>query len=266
MHSSERLMTFIKKGISLILCILFPIRIVFWILNLLGHKVHPKARIGFSIIWIDSVLNLEESSRIGNLNFIKVNSLSIGTHGYIGSLNKLNGPFDIILDEKAAIGSSNKCYRAPEGISYNKAILRVGIMSKITAHHRIDCIRNVTIGNYSIVAGHDSQLWTHAYYHDKTGSGRFRLDGDIEIGNNTYIGSRCVLNCGITIADNVVVGANSCVSKSLLKPGTYVSQPLRYIEQSADEDVRMKFIKVEGFNICEEVYERKKEPTGFKNK
>lgn len=226
-------------------------------LNLIGHKVHSSAKIGFSMIWIDGALNLKEHAMIGHFNLIRVNSIHINQRGYIGNYNRLNGPFEIFLDEKAAIGNGNKFFRAPIGTSYGKAILRLGLLSKITANHRVDCTRSISIGNYTTIAGNDSQIWTHAYYHDKFGPGRFRIDGDIEIGNNVNIGSRCVLNCGVTITDNVVVGSNSCISKSLLEPGTYVSRSLRFIEQSVDDDLRKKFVKVEGFDICEEVYEKK---------
>ena len=211
------------------------------------------------MIGVDGALTMKKNSKIGHFNLINTKSIQIGEGGYIGNFNSLKGPFEIVLAEKAAIGDGNKCYRAPLGVSYGGSILKLGTLSKITANHRVDCTRSILIGDYTTIAGNDSQLWTHAYYHDKTGPGRFRLDGVIEIGNNTYIGSKCVLNCGITIANNVVVGSNSCISKSLLNPGTYVSQPLRYIEQPLGEDFRVKFVKVEGFKICEEVYERKKD-------
>ena len=244
----------IRKLVTLLLCLVFPTRLIFWMLNLAGHEIHPKANVGFSIIWINGLLILKESSRIGNFNIITINGISIDQGGYIGNYNKLEGPFDIALNKTAAIGNSNKCYRAPKGVSYGPALLKLGVLSKITSRHRIDCTRSIIIGDFSTIAGHDSQLWTHAYYHDAAGPGRFRLDGTIEIGNNVNIGSRSVLNCGIKIADGVVVGSNSTVSKSLLKAGAYVSQPLRFMELSGDQ--RLRFRKVEGYTICEEVYER----------
>jgi len=181
--------------------------------------------------------------------------MSIGQKGYIGNNNQMNGPFAVVLEENAAIGNRNKLYRAPMGVTYGDACLKLGVLAKITTRHNIDCTRSITIGNYSTVAGHDSQLWTHAYYQDRFGPGRFRLDGEIEIGNNVNIGSKTVLNCGIKIADGVVIGSNSSVSKSLLKVGTYVSQSLRYIEPVADP--RSRFKKIDHPELPEEVYERK---------
>lgn len=33
----------------------------------------------------------------------------------------------------------------------------------------IDMTSSVTLGNYSILAGLGTQLWTHGFYHSKTG-------------------------------------------------------------------------------------------------
>ncbi|MCZ8285582.1 MAG: hypothetical protein O9353_09005 [Bacteroidia bacterium] len=245
------------KFVTFIVCFLFPVKLSFWLLNVLGHKIHSGSRIGFSFLWVSGKIVLEEGARVGHFNFIKIDHLQIGKEGYIGKYNKITGPVDIILESTAAIGNSNKLYRAPLGVTYGKAILKLGILSKITGNHRIDCTRSITMGNYSILAGHNSQLWTHSYTHDKEGPGRFRVDGEIGIGNNVYIGSMSVINAGVEIADKIVVGSNSSVSKSLLEQGTYVSQPLRFIPFDPLADPQKKYQKVEGYSICEDVYEKK---------
>jgi acetyltransferase-like isoleucine patch superfamily enzyme len=247
----------LRQVITFIVSFIFPNQLTFWFLNVLGHSVHSSAKIGFSIIWMKGKLTLGEKTRIGNFNIIRVNSLSISKTGYIGKFNKINGPIEIILAETAAIGNGNKIYRAPINITYGTSVLKLGALSKITGNHRLDCTRSIIIGDYSTIAGHDTQLWTHAYYNDEVGAGRFRLDGEIKIGNNVYIGSRCIINCGLEIRDAIVVGANACISKSLLQKGTYVNQALRFIESDSNIDTRTKFKKIEGYSICEDVYERK---------
>jgi acetyltransferase-like isoleucine patch superfamily enzyme len=245
-----------KKTLTAFLCFL-PTKFTFWILNLMGHEISSTAKIGFSFIWISNKLTLSKHSKIGHLNRISINNLTIEEAGYIGNLNSIKGPLEIVLAKTAAIGNNNAIYRAPIGVTYSKSTLTLGVLSKITGNHRIDCTRNISIGNYTTIAGHNSQLWTHGYYHDQEGPGRFRVDGNITIGDNVYIGSACIINAGVTIANKVVVGAGSCISKSLLNAGTYVNQPLRFIESSPNADLRLKFKKVEGYTIEEEVYEKK---------
>lgn len=55
------------------------------------------------------------------------------------------------------------------------------------------------------------------------------VGGDIIIGNNVYIGANAVIRYGVTIADNVVVGAGSIVVKDLLKPGVYAGNPAKLV-------------------------------------
>ncbi|MDN5215669.1 hypothetical protein QQ020_26565 [Fulvivirgaceae bacterium BMA12] len=160
------------------------------------------------------------------------------------------------MKSKSEIGNRNLIKRSPTPITYGISLLYLGAMTKITASHVIDCTRSIRIGNYSIIAGLSSQLWTHGYFHEANGPGRFRVDGEIIIGNNVYVGSKCVFNLGVKVADSITIGSNSSVSKSLLHKGMYVSQPLRYLESDANT-AREKLIKVEVENLIEQVYEKK---------
>jgi acetyltransferase-like isoleucine patch superfamily enzyme len=245
----------VKKILTLIICILAPVRLSFWILNLLGHEISRSAKIGFSFIWVEK-LELGSKSRIGHLNLLlNLKQVRIFEKGYIGYGNVIKGPFSILLKERAAIGNRNVILRSKGGVSYGEAVLQIGVLSKITAGHKVDCMRSVKLGDYTTFAGSDTQIWTHGYVHEREGSGRFRIDGEIIIGNNVYIGSRCVFNPGVRIADGVTIGSNATVSKSLLEAGLYVSQPLRRVDYDPDE-IRNRLTKVEE-NVIEVVYEKK---------
>lgn len=177
------------------------------------------------------------------------------TGAYIQHLNVVKGPISVSLAKRGAIGNRNIIKRASEPVTYGPAQFRLGELSKITASHVVDCTRSVIMGDFSILAGLDSQLWTHGYYHFPEGPNRFRVDGPIIIGHNVYIGSACVIGAGVRIANRVVVGSHSSVSKSLEKPGMYVSQPLRYIEMDIDDTLD----KLEPVTktCCEKVYIKK---------
>lgn len=243
-----------KKIIASIFCLFFPSKISVLLLRLLGYKVGKQVKIGFSLVYCNSIL-IMDGGKIGHLNVIAIDSLIMQRQSYIGSLNVIKGPIQIILDEIGAIGKSNFINRGKLGITYGIAILKLGKLSKITAFHYIDLTRSITFGDYSTLAGVRSQIWTHGYMHANEGPGRFRVDGDVNIGDNVYIGTGSIINPGVNIANSINIGGNSSIAKSLLEPGMYVSQPLRYISKDY-EQTKSKLTRVKSDNLVEEVYEK----------
>lgn len=243
-----------KKKVTFLICLLMPPFIKPFFLNLIGHQIDKSARIGFAIIYSDD-LKMGNNSRIKSFNLIYITSIEMNGLSIIGSLNIINGAFKLILHERAAIGKQNKIGRGPSGVTYGTALLELGILTKITAKHHIDVTRSIKFGNYSILAGISSQLWTHGYVHSKTGADRFRVDGEINIGNNVYIGSGVLINPGVRIADTINIGGNSTISKDLILPGMYVTQPLRHLDKSY-ENIKASLNKVEAEGLIEDVYEK----------
>ena len=83
--------------------------------------------------------------------------------------------------------------------------------SRIVAHERIEIGDFVTIGQMVSILDHD-----HQYVSDGK---NLKLDGyktaPIKIGNNIWIGDKCTILKGVTIGDNVVVGAHTLVHKDV---------------------------------------------------
>ena len=65
---------------------------------------------------------------------------------------------------------------------------------------------NVSISSHVIFLTHDYSI------HNVTG--RSTLYGKIKIGNNCFLGNACIILPGVTLADNIIVGAGSVVTKS----------------------------------------------------
>lgn len=228
------------RGVSRgIIYFFLPSEIVNILPRLLGYSNHIK--IGFSYVYSDSSWkNLK--IKIGHFNFINVQDLHAKDHNNIGNFNFIRGDFSIKFDEKSQIGNRNIITRAKKGVSYGDSILTIGYNSKITANHRLDLMRPINIGHNSILAGVNSQIWTHGYIHNVDGK-RYRIDGSVIIGNNVYVGSSVIINAGIRISDNVTVGSGSVVSKNLKESGLYVSQKLRYIERINNSEPSLTEIK-----------------------
>lgn len=246
----------VKNNIASTLGLLFPpCTAKNFLLRQLGWKIGSECKIGFS--WINcGNVQLHNNVAIGHGNYIKCRTLVLRDDSCIQHLNLIKGDIWIFLLKHAAIGNLNKVNRAKRGVTWGRSVLRLGVYSKITSRHVVDCTRSVRLGNYSTIAGLGSQIWTHGYLHAPSGLDRFRIDGSVNIGNNVYIGSASVINAAVKIGSAITVGACSCVSKSLLEQGLYVSQPLRKIESDYESSMQ-RYPEVEVEGLIEKVFNKK---------
>jgi acetyltransferase-like isoleucine patch superfamily enzyme len=244
----------IIKIIFAVLLFFFPTFVIAWLFRIFGFHIGLGSRVGFSFIFFDQ-LHLGNSSRIGHLNFINVRRLLLGRSSRIGRSNLFYGNFSLYLKTKASIGNRNKIYRSQlrSVVCWSSSFV-VGENSIVTSDHLIDVTRSITMKSHSIIAGNGSQLWTHGYIHSQKGPDRYRLDGKITIGNNVYLGSRCILNLGVKIVDGCTVGSGSVVSKSLTTPALYVGASLRCLPLPIDPSSRPDLEQQMYVSLCEKVF------------
>lgn len=243
-----------KKTLTLFSILLLPSFLLRPILRLFRHKIGKNAKIGFSIVMTNHI-ELGNNARIGHFNLIKIDSIVLNNNTLIKHFNIFKGPFLLILKDRARIANQNYLTRAPIGVTYGESLFQLGDNSNITSKHFIDLTKNVVLGSNTVLGGRDSQVWTHGYVHNETGDERFRIDAEVIIGNNVYIGSRCIFNPGVSIANAISIGSGSVLSKDLVDKGMYVGQTLRFKEQDFYE-IKQRLTKVEGFSLVEEVYKK----------
>lgn len=212
-------------------CIAFPLVRIF---GGEGYSFGRKSRIGFSLI-LTSGIYLGEGAVIQSRNLILTKSIHLGTRSRIQRMNLLKGRFRVQLDAEAVINKYNRILSASSNLRESELIL--GINAIIGVSHFIDMTASVRLGANSILAGIGSQLWTHGFYHSRSGAARWRVDGSISIGQNVYVGSRVLICSDVCICDAVTVGAGAVVAKSLTEPGLYVGQALRYKEFDPDQAI-----------------------------
>jgi acetyltransferase-like isoleucine patch superfamily enzyme len=201
-----------------------PTKVARPLVNRMGYAIDKRARIGFSLVDVDR-LEMAPEARIGHFNVVR-------------------GGYSLRMAEHAAIGHLNLVSRSFVEGTGGEVELRLGVWAKITGLHKVDLSTSIRIGDYSTVAGHFSQLWTHGYVHDMDGLGRYRVDGTIEIEDNVYVGSGSIISAGVRLGKGVIVGAGTTVAKSLLEPGLYVSSPLRVLPRPADPETRADLERV----------------------
>lgn len=234
----------------------FPTALVRPIANAMGHSIAPGARIGFSWL-LCSRLVMARGARIGHFNVVSVVRIVIGANGKFGSMNMVRGPFSLRLGKRAELGNRNTVSRARIGVTIGPARLWLGDGSKITAGHSLDCTCSITFGDYSTLAGKNSQIWTHGYVHERAAPKRYRVDGRVTVGNNVYLGSASIVTGGVSICDDVIVGVGSCLSKSLSEPGFYVSAPLRLLPKPVDPETRSDMERITAAGLIETVYRKR---------
>ncbi|MCR9289376.1 hypothetical protein OAF63_04115 [Saprospiraceae bacterium] len=242
-----------KKKVTAFITFCMPSRVAGILLNLLGHKIHPSAKIGFSLVAVNQ-LCLDKDARIGHFNMIKANKLLMRKGAFMKKFNRVNGPINLLFGQYAALANNNNVYRGSAPITTGLATLKLGKLGQIVSKNSIDLTKSITIGDNTTIGGHGGQFWTHGFVHESKGSGRIRVDGEIIIGNNVYVGSRCTFNPGVFVGNGISIGSNVCVSKSLKKAGMYVAQPLRHFPQEISE-IRNRLTKSTNQQI-EEVYEK----------
>lgn len=242
-----------KQKFSAIICLLLPfsfLRIFF--LNLLGNKISYKAKLGWGVYLINN-MELKAGAKIYALNFIRIHDICLSENSFIKSLNYMKGPFELFLGEKSGIARQNKIRRAYKPVTYGISKLKLGYNTFMVSNNFLDLTRSITLGDNSQIGGIGTEFWTHGYMHDNVGEGRIRIDGEIHIGNNVYVGSRCIFNPGVTVNDAINIGGNSVISKDLIEPGMYVNQGLRHIKKDI-EDVKNNLTFLNDKEVLEKIY------------
>lgn len=214
-----------KRFIAL-LCAFLPGRAKRFVLNrLLGHRIHPSARIGFALLLADHI-EMEEGSEIGNFVVCKnLNELKLGAHAIIGRLIWIY----------AIPPSDRRFFRhQPE----RRSGLVMGEHSAITARHIIDCTNHVTIGKYSTIAGYHTQILTHSIDLKES-----RQDSHpVEVGDYCFVGTGSVILGGSRLPSYSVLGAKSLLNKSFseewqlyggvpAKPVTALPRDMKYFSR-----------------------------------
>lgn len=123
---------------------------------------------------------------------------------------------------------------------FAKGSLRIGRQfclnrySRIIAHESIEIGEDVTIGQQVAILDHDHQ---YAFF-----GAKLHLDGyttaPIRIGNHVWIGDKCTILKGVTIGDNVVIGAHTLVHKDVPAGVVIGGSPFRiikYLNKEADK-------------------------------
>ena len=163
-----------------------------------------------------------------NKKFIKIDgSIRIGDYteldGY--SIGGIEIGKDSKIGKFVIMRASSNYYNPGKGIKIGDNF-SIGDYSFFGAHGGIE------IGN-DVIMGQSIRFHAQNHYFDK--DELIRLQGEhskgIKIGNNCWIGSGVVFLDGVTVGDNVVIGANSLVCKDIPSNTLSVGSPAKVIKK-----------------------------------
>jgi serine acetyltransferase len=219
------------KLILRLLVVLCPWGLRRWILTqFFGYEIHPNSHIGLAWVFPKKLV-MEEGSSIGTLTVCKgIDLLHLHSHSLIGRMNWITGfPSD----------SESKHFAAEKERSPQ---LILGSHAAITNRHLIDCTNSIMIGEFTTIAGFQSQFLTHAINLEVNQ----QQSQPIEIGHYCFVGTACVCLPGSRLPDYSVLGASSLLNKSYSDPYyLYAGVPARPLKELPPE--MAYFNRKEGF-------------------
>jgi len=142
----------------------------------------------------------------------------------------------IYLDNRhTSIKGKLKCFGYNE--IHSTGQLRIGQNLSINHFSRIICLDEITIGDNVNIAEHVAIL-DHDHNYQLVDND-FQLNGyitaPIKIGNNVWIADKCTVLKGVEIGNNVIIGANSVVTKSLPSNCIAVGAPAKVIKKLTNQ-------------------------------
>jgi acetyltransferase-like isoleucine patch superfamily enzyme len=161
------------------------------------YKIHPTARIGYSLV-VSERLEMGENSRIGHLTVCRgMNLIKLAESAVIGNLNWVVG---LPIDDKSFYSDD----------PHRRSDLILDAHAAITSRQMIDCSNTIHVGRFSIVAGCGSQILTHSVDIERSR----QASKPVRIGDYCFVGTGSILLPGSELPDYSILGAGSVLTKA----------------------------------------------------
>jgi len=176
-----------------------------------GKNIHIRLKGRFAI---------GDYSRLGNNTEIMGNNVIFGEHLFHSSGLRIGGG----------------------GRQHPNANFTIG--DRCTIHNNfINVCEPVIIGD-DVGLSPETSILTHGYWLSVLEGYPATFKG-VRIGNGVIVGYRSLIMMGVEIADDCVVGAQSVVTKSLIKKGIYGGSPAKFIKEIIPLSIEEKIKKCE---------------------
>lgn len=191
--------------------------------KIIANKINIGKNVQFGKnidISIKGNFEIGDFSRLGDNTNIRGNNIKFGKHLFNSSGLKIGGG----------------------GRLHPNANFELG--DRCTIHNNfINVCEPVIIGN-DVGLSPDTSILTHGYWLSVLEGFPTSFSG-VKIGNGVIVGYRSLIMMGVSITDNVVIGAKSNVTKSIHNKGIYAGNPARFIKEILPLTYENKIIKIQ---------------------
>lgn len=188
-----------------------------------GYKIGKNVSLGIGSVIIGEDVSIGDNTKIGFVSVIRARTIRMGRFVKIGAMSMIDtGVFEI--DDDARINENVIVGGTPTP----QSSLKMGKRTIVMQYSFVNTSMPVSIGDDSGIGGH-CLLFTH-------GSWTSQLDGfpvnfaPITIGKRVWLPWRVFIMPGVTVGDEVVIGANSLVNKDLPSNVLAAGSPAKVIK------------------------------------
>ena len=185
-------------------------------------------------------------ANIGRNTFISISSRIVGSEIIIGNdcIVKKNAYIKV---NKIQIG--NGCIISEDDYITGSANIFIGDKSFLGKKVRINVSRDVNIGN-DVGIGENSVIWTHGYF-PPADEGYPITYAPVFIKDKVWVSTNIIILPGVTIGENVIVGAGSVVTKSIPENVVVAGNPAKVIKKVSEILKERKFL-----DILEDIFDK----------
>ncbi len=187
---------------------LFPSFIKKVIYRLMGYRIGKNVSIGLGSVIIGKDVEINDNVKIGFLTLVKCKRIKIGRYVTIGS-------FVYIDTEDLEIGEDSEIreYVYVAGLKTPESKLKLGKRCGIFQYSFLNPTKPIILGNDCGIGG-CCKLFTHGSYLSKL-EGYPVAFAPITLGDNVWIPWDVFILPGVTIGNDVVVGAGSIINRNI---------------------------------------------------
>lgn len=196
-----------------------------FIYRLKGYKIAPGVKLSLGCVVIGKEVEIGKKSSVGFFTIIRARKIKIGRYVKIGAMSAIDTEL-FSIDDDARI--NEQVYVG--GIKTAQSALIMGKRTIIMQASYINPTEPITLGDDTGIGGH-CLLFTH-------GSWNSQLEGypvkfaPITLGKKVWLPWRVFIMPGVTIGDNVVIGADSMINKNIPANSLAAGSPAKVIKEN----------------------------------